>query len=191
MKLSARLVAARDLTAAQRNDLFVLMDRHYANVQRALFDADLAEKQWVILITDPATGLPCGFSTQRLLEVTVEGRRVQALFSGDTIIDRDHWGSQALTQAWGRLALMLIDADPDAELYWFLISKGYKTYRFLPIFFHAYYPRRDVPTPEWACAVIDALGRHKYPESYDPTSGLVRAHRDKDRLRPGVAEVTP
>ena len=43
---------------------------------------------------------------------------------------------------WGGLALSLIDERPGAELYWFLIAKGYKTYRFLPVFFRSSIPIR-------------------------------------------------
>ena len=156
-KLIGQLVEVIDLSAEQRDAMFDLMDRHYVNVQRPIFDADLDEKQWIIQVCDAASGRLCGFSTQRLLEVDVAGRSVKALFSGDTIIDRQHWGNQALTHVWGRLALALIDGHPGAELYWFLISQGYKTYRFLPVFFHEFYPRHDVPTPPWARSVIDAL----------------------------------
>ena len=118
------------------------------------------------------------------------GRPVQVLFSGDTIVDRQSWGDSALAHVWGRLALSLIDRHAGAELYWFLISKGYKTYRFLPLFFHEFYPRHDRPTPAWARTVLDALGRHKFPSAYDATSGVIRADGPKDRLRPGVAELT-
>ena len=34
------------------------------------------------------------FFNAEALAVEVEGRPVLALFSGDTIIDRDHWGDQ-------------------------------------------------------------------------------------------------
>jgi hypothetical protein len=191
MRLQGRLVPVKDVTAAQRDAMFALMDRHYENVRRGSFDADLNEKRWVILLSDPATGALCGFSTQVVLHAEVEGRRVKALFSGDTIVDRDHWGDPALSHVWGRLALELIDAAPDDELYWFLISKGYKTYRFLPLFFHEFFPRLDAPTPNDVRQVIDALARRKFHSAYDAAAGVVRAAPAKDRLRPGVAEVTP
>jgi hypothetical protein len=171
--------------------MFALMDRHYENVRRRAFDADLNEKRWVILLSDPATDAVCGFSTQVMLQAQVDGRRVKALFSGDTIVDRDRWGDPTLSHVWGRLALELIDAASDEDLYWFLISKGYKTYRFLPLFFREFFPRRDAPTPDDARRVIDALARRKFPAAYDATAGVVRAGPANDRLRPDVAEVTP
>jgi hypothetical protein len=190
MKLHGRLVPVAALDRPQRDAMLALMDRHYDNVRPAGFAADLAEKQWVILLTDPQTDALCGFSTQVLLDLTVSGRPIKALFSGDTIVDRGRWGDSALAHVWGRFALTLIDRYPDAGLYWFLISKGYKTYRFLPLFFREFYPRHDAPTPAWAKEILDALGRHKYPTAYDPAAGVVRADGHKDRLRPGVAELT-
>jgi hypothetical protein len=190
MKLNGRLVTVPQLTAGQRDAMFALMDRHYVNVQRPIFDADLNEKQWVIQVSEPASGRLCGFSTQRLLEIAIEGRRVISLFSGDTIIDREHWGDQALAHTWGRLALSLMDAHPEAELYWFLISKGYKTYRFLPVFFHEFYPRHNVPTRTWEQCVIDALARSRYPDEYDARTGVIQATPSQYRLREGIADIT-
>jgi hypothetical protein len=184
-------VAVADIPSDRRDEMFVLMDRHYFNVERARFEADLAEKRWVIEVCDPATGQLCGFSTQTILDVEAEGRPIKALFSGDTIIGREHWGDQALAHAWGRLALALIDAHTDAEFYWFLISKGYKTYRFLPVFFREFYPRCDVPTPDWVQPVLNALSLSRYPDEYDSTTGVIRTGPWQYRLRPDVAAVTP
>src|SRR5580700_2598352 len=186
MKLTADLLATVDLTDRQRETMFALMERHYDAVCQEVFETDLDEKPWVILISDPTNGELCGFSTQMVFEVEVAGRSIRALFSGDTIIDQSHWGDQALAHVWGRLALSLIDALPGAELYWFLISKGYKTYRFLPVFFNEFYPRYDRPTPAAAKTVIDALAAARYPHDYDPQAGVIRAGSEQYRLRKGL-----
>src|SRR5262245_9991920 len=191
MKLKGLLLPVAAVTDAQRSAMFALMDRHYENVTSDAFDADLAEKRWVILLLDPQTEEVCGFSTQVLHDATAAGRPIRALFSGDTIVARDRWGDPSLARVWGRLALSLIDSLPGAELYWFLISKGYKTYRFLPLFFREFFPRYDSPTPDWALAVIKALGRSRYPDRFDAATGIVRAGPKGDRLRPGVADLTP
>ena len=167
-----------------------LMQRYYDHVTRDSFLADLAEKHWVIMLVDPQTNVLHGFSTQMLLEVESDGGPIKALFSGDTIVSQERWGETALTCAWARLALSLIDQYAPEPVYWFLISKGYRTYRFLPLFFREFYPRFDVPTPAWAKRIIDALGRYKFPGTYDAAAGVVRAGPDKDRLKPGVADLT-
>jgi hypothetical protein len=190
MRLRGQLVHVTDLKRAQRDAMFALMDRYYENVERGRFEEDLAEKQWVIQLIDPISGELVGFSTQVVLEAEVGGQTIKALFSGDTIIVRDRWGDNVLTQVWGRFALMLIDGLPGSKLYWFLISKGYKTYRFLPLFFREFYPRFETPMPAGVRAVVNALAQQKFPGSYDAVAGVVRGGPDKDRLRSGVADLS-
>lgn len=190
MKLAGSLVPVAEVSASQRSAMFALMERYYAHVAEATFLADLREKDWVIMLRDPATDALCGFSTQMLLDVAVADAPRRILFSGDTIIDEHYRGDVALSHVWGNLVLSLIDRFPGRELYWFLICKGYKTYRFLPVFFHAFYPRVDVPTPAELQAILNACGRAKFGVAYDAVNGLVRGGFDKDRLRPGVADLT-
>lgn len=190
MKPAGNLVRVGELTPGRRDEMFALMTAAYENVDWATFVADLAEKEWVIQVVDEATGRLIGFSTQMLMQVEVEGRPVRALFSGDTIVDRDARGQWSLFQVSGWFVRSLIAAYPDDELYWFLISKGYKTYRFMPLFFREFYPRHDDPTPPRLAAVIDALAACKFGSAYDRAAGIVRAGPKGCRLRPGIADVT-
>ena len=190
MKVKGRLSQVANLLDSERNQMFALMDTYYENMDRAVFDTDLEEKQWVILLEDPMNGIIRGFSTQTLLEIEVDERPIRVLFSGDTIVDRQHWSHNPLAQVWGQFVLSLIDADHSVPLYWFLMTKGYRTYRFLPVFFHEFYPRDDSPTPAWAAQLIDTLGQHRYPSTYDPVAGVVHADPSSCRLRPNVAEIT-
>jgi hypothetical protein len=190
MKPTGQLVRIADTTPSQREEMFALMDLYYEGVERVNFDADLDEKEWVIQIIDEKTNRLKGFSTQMLLEVEVSGRAVHALFSGDTIVDSDARGERSLFQVSGWFVRSLMSSHPDADLYWFLISKGYKTYRFLPLFFHEFYPRYDAPTPARFAAIIDALAAHKFPASYDRALKIVKAGQRSCRLRPGMADIT-
>lgn len=190
MSLAGQLTVVEDLTDAQRDQMFELMTRYYENVDRLHFESDLNEKQWVIRIVDGRSGALCGFSTQMLLKACVERQAWLALFSGDTIVDHRYWGSTALATAWGRLAFRLLEEHSDKNLVWFLITQGFRTYRFLPVFFKEFYPRYDTATPEWARSLIDALGRAKFPHSYDPDAGVVKA-RYGYYLRQGIADLGP
>jgi hypothetical protein len=191
MRLSARLIERERLTRQDRAAMLALMQRHYENVQPAVFTRDLAEKQWVIVVCEPAGNRLCGFSTQTILETQCDGQLVRALFSGDTIIDREHWGDPALSHVWGQFALTLIDRCDDAPLYWFLLSQGYRTYRFLPLFFHEFYPRCDAATPESIERIIDTLAEARYGAAYDQEAGVIRAHAQQYRLRQGIADLSP
>lgn len=190
MKLRGELVGVRQITPGLRDEMFSLMERYYENVTRDGFECDLEEKQWAIVLRDPQTDGLCGFSTQMMITAEVDGQTVWALFSGDTIIAQEFWGDSALTHVWGNLTLELIEQYPAGRLFWFLISKGYKTYRFLPVFFHEFYPRVGVTTPPQMAKVMTTLGRGKFREAFDAQAGVIRAYPGKDWLRSGVAAIT-
>ncbi len=190
MTLEGRIDEIESLDRDEIEAMYELMTRHYANVQRSVFDADLLEKRWTIRLVDEGSGQLLGFSTQMLLAARVAGRPIRALFSGDTIVDRQHWGTTALALAWGRLAFSIIQQHSGEDLYWFLISQGYRTYRFLPVYFREFYPRCDVTTPDWAREVIDALATAKFPKTYDRRAGVVRASSASYQLRAGLADLT-
>lgn len=190
MKSTGQVVRVGDITSSRRAEMFALMVSYYEGIDRATFDADLDEKDWVIQILDEETQGLLGFSTQMLLQVRVAGRSIRALFSGDTIVDRDARGEWNLFQVSGWFLRSLLTICANTELYWFLISKGYKTYRILPLFFHEFYPRYDLATPPCFAAVIDALAAHKFADGYDRAAGIMRGGPGSCRLRPGVADVT-
>ena len=190
MKLDSRHIDVQDL---QRNDIeqmYALFVRHYERTDRRRFESDLSNKDWVIQLLHPAHGRLCGFSTQALIRVPLGETMVHALYSGDTIVDPKFWNETALVREWGRLAVRLIESVHPEPLFWFLIAKGYKTYRFLPVFFREFYPRHDVSTPLWAREMIDALSTEMFGESYAADCGLVIAGSEKDCLRSGVADIT-
>jgi hypothetical protein len=114
---------------------------------------------------------------------------VRILFSGDTIIEKDCWGSLALPLAWGRLMLRIIAEQPETKLYWLLTSKGYKTYRFLPVFFREFYPCFSVPLPPFEQALRQSAATLMFGKRFDPETGILRASEGAQRLRPGVADL--
>jgi hypothetical protein len=171
--------------------MYVLLAHYFANVTRPQFEQDLAEKEWVVLLTDTVTGHIQGFSTLMRLRITVDDQPVVAFFSGDTIIHRDYWGEVELPRLWGRHVFRLAEsAGVEARVFWFLISSGYKTYRFLPVFFREFYPTYLRPTPPAIKRILDNLARLKFPAEYNSERGLISFAKAAP-LRPGVAEVTP
>jgi len=187
MNLESQIVAVKDLPPEDVGRMCRLMQAHYEGVTESQFAADLAVKHWAILLRHE--GALCGFSTQVLFDHVFDGRVVKILFSGDTIIDKHYWGSMALPVAWGRLMLSLLAAQPDANLYWLLTSKGYKTYRFLPVFFRSFQPCHLHATPIFEKELLHSVAVRRFGTRYDPASGILRAEPGHQRLREGVAEL--
>ena len=175
MNLTGQLVRVTEISVRRRDEMYALMKDYYENIERSTFDADLNKKEWVIEIADGSTSELKGFSSQALMHLQVDGRSIRAIFSGDTIVDRDWRGQQRLFQISGWFLRRLMDEYRHDDLYWFLISKGYKTYRFLPLFFREFYPRSKVTTPPQVSAVIDALAMRLGPSRYDRQTGVLRA----------------
>ena len=187
-RLLSEIGPAALLSLSDCRALYDLLERHYDYVTWRQFEADLAEKDNVIVLRD-ANGRPCGFSTQKLMRVEVDGRPVRAIFSGDTVIDRSHWGEQELGRAWCRYVGQVRAAEPETPLCWFLISKGYRTYLYLPLFFEKYYPGCAWPTPAAEQRVLDALAYAKFPDHYNCETGLVVFPESRGNLKPELAIV--
>jgi hypothetical protein len=134
----------------------------------------MAEKDVVILLRDRSHQQVCGFSTQMILRQRFGGREVRALFSGDTIIAPSHWGDQELRRGWCRYAAAALTAEPGVPLYWFLMTKGYRTYLYLPVFFRDFFPHYDRETPRELQSLLDGFARQKFGDAYDASSGLIR-----------------
>lgn len=153
--------------------MFALYTTYFATSDRVTFERDLAEKEWVILLYDDDGSID-GFSTlmrMRIGEATV-------FFSGDTIVARHRWGTLDLPRLWARHVFRAADANT----YWFLISSGWRTYRFLPLFFRDFYPRDRAMKP-----LLDSIARARYGDAYDARTGIVRLATPAP-LREGVSD---
>jgi hypothetical protein len=187
--LVGETVARAALDTATVDAMLGLFQTHYACVERALFLRDLAQKDQVILLREPESGALRGFSTLALYQTSVAGRQISVVYSGDTIVEPAYWGMSALPSTWIKEVLALT-AAMRRPLYWLLISSGYKSYRFLPVFYQEFYPRYDRPTPPAVQTLLDALALERFGADYDPTTGVVRFTQGATPLRGGVADVS-
>jgi hypothetical protein len=192
-RLTGDLVRGFALSLDDRRQMYALLRMYFSGTARAQFEADLREKESVILLRDAESSTVQGFSTLMRIEATIDGGDVVAFFSGDTIIDREYWGDTVLSRIWGQT--VFVEADriaaqrPGTRFYWFLICSGYKTWRFLPVFFREFYPNPEHPTPPHAQRILDTLGRAKFGDEYLQDAGVVR-FRNPSPLRRGVADIT-
>jgi len=188
--LQATTVPTSALEPAEVSAMFRLMAAHYEAVDYASFLADFAEKDRVILLRSPA-GVIQGFTTylSYCLEHPISRAKVRAVYSGDTIIDRRQWGGQALAFEWLYQAGKTKARHAAEPLYWFLISKGPRTYRYLSAFSRSYWPHHARPTPAQESALMHALATRRFGEHYCSERGLVHFPASRGHLRPELAEV--
>ena len=181
-----QLVLRTDLIAAQKEQMFALLDRHFGGVTREQFGRDLAEKNLALLLL--RHGNLVGFSTQLAYSTHFEGGLVNVIYSGDTIVAPEAWGSTALPRAWVAGVEALRATLPPGKCYWLLLTSGFRTYRFLPVFWQEFYPRFDRPTPPRTQRLLDRLAQDKFGNQFNPATGVVR-FENPQRLRTGLDEI--
>jgi hypothetical protein len=157
--------------------MFALMNEFYVTQQQEQFRADLAAKQWVILLRSADEAIQ-GFSTVALNPAGTGTAEANFYYSGDTILHPDYWGTQELVKGFFHLVRSIHLADPDRVLYWLLLSKGHRTYMYLPLFFKAYYPGLPERENTSLRLLLDGAANKVFGPYWHPERGLVLLPND-------------
>lgn len=181
-KLQASYRDVKSLDDPTRSAMYVLFERYYAAVSADMFECDLQAKSVAILLQDDK-GILRGFSTVEVIPFETESGPGLAIYSGDTIIDHHYWGDQVLAHAWCYLAGQIKKQRQDLPLYWFLIVKGHRTYRYLPAFTRHYYPSHREETPAQIQAIMNTLARGKFADNYRADVGVLHFPQSRGHLR--------
>jgi hypothetical protein len=157
-QINASIERVASLERESIDGMFAVYRTYYDATSETAFAADLKEKDFVVLLRDEDDAI-AGFSTLAVIDTATDQGRLRAIYSGDTIIDRAHWGTQALAFTWLRFSGEVKAQAPGCPLYWFLIVKGHRTYRYLSAFSIDFYPNWLAPTPAWATTIMTTLAR--------------------------------
>lgn len=161
--------------------LFLLMDNNYNHISREIFERDLFKKDYVGILT--ADNQIHGFTTYAINPYNCGTEEYNILFSGDTIISPEYWGTQILMQSWFRTVGSLISQDPDKKWYWYLLSKGHRTYMYLPLFFSDYYPSpTGTKDPDYK-EIIDRCSELFYGDEFYKEDGVIKFEKKVGELK--------
>ena len=177
-----------ELSGDDITEMYALFQNYYDHTTNENFTKDLSSKNWVVIFREAAFKQIKGFSTLAFYESAVAGEQIGVVYSGDTIIDQDYWGTPELPKVWIR-TVMDVGKDYPAPLYWFLISAGYKTYRFLSVFFKEFYPCYKSPPPENIKRIMGHLARERFGDDYRSDQGVVRFSYGATPLKDGIADI--
>ncbi len=188
-RLKSEIVPIIEVTSAKRKELFELYFRYFENVTLGIFLDHISHKDHVIILTDQKTSEVKGFCTLMVIELQLDGEKIIGIFTGDTIIERTHWGEQELVRAFTFFCGKNAGIYKQQKVYWLLISKGYKTYRYLPVFTKDFYPNHTHVFPERLKSIRNALASQLYPEEFDPQTELITFKNKIGNLRPGIGDI--
>lgn len=183
MELRSEVVPVSNLDEPLVREMYALFDKYYDAVSASLFRSDLESKDEVVLLWKDS--VLKGFSTMQWNPSGCSFSEGDILFSGDTIIAKDAWGSQSLVKAFCRRAGQW-SRERDRPIYWLLISKGHRTYLYLPLF-----GRRFYPDPKQTCndlrKIAHTASLHIFGQAFDTNNGLIRFAEPRGQLKPELA----
>ncbi len=188
--LEYTLVRKDELTKTDISTMFEMMISNYSNVTQEMFNNDLSNKQFVGLIHDESKRIR-GFTTFVLNPDNCAGPDYHIIFSGDTIIDPLHWGTQILMKGWCHTIGRLISTDKNKKWYWYLLSKGHRTYMYLPLFFKTFYPNPDLSDQqEELSQIADRVSSKFYGTNWKKDLGVIKFEEHHGELNTALAEAT-
>lgn len=169
--------------------MYSIYEQYYENTKFSVFVEDFQKKSGAILIFNKDRNEIVGFSTVAVQHFYFEGKDYTVIFSGDTVILRAYWGTRTLQSTMFKLIMKLRVKYPFNELYWLLISKGYKTYLLLANNYYAYYPN-IMDENQHLSAVVEHYCENFFGEYYDKEVGLLNFGNDYQPLKGEVAPIT-
>lgn len=188
-KLNYELLRITELDESVVERLFFLMSENYNCVNSHAFRSDLFNKQFIGILKDKDNQIQ-GFTTFAINPAGTGTADYNILFSGDTIISPDYWGTQELAKGWCKTVGGFIAGSPQKKLLWFLLSKGHRTYMYMPLFFEKYYPALDKNNETDFFSIINKCSIALYNSSWKPEMGVVSFEESHGELKKIHADAT-
>ncbi len=158
---------------------------HYDGSDLQRFQRDLAMKTEALLVY--ADKELIGFTTLEIYESRFAGQSANIVYSGDTIVHPAHWGQQTLAFTWITRIAQHKRALPARPMYWFLVVKGHRTFKFLPAFAHFFYPHWRYEQCDLK-PLLDHLAQEKFGSDYNAKRGVVEFTTSHGHLKESLAE---
>lgn len=187
--LTTSYIRIPDLRIFEIMRMHAIFEAYYENGPIQVFIDDLSRKDGVFLVRRKSDDVVVGFSTLAICRFEHEGRQVQGLFSGDTVIEKEYWGSRTLQSAFARKLLLEALKRPLSKQYWLLISKGYKTYLLMARNLPLYYPDRRREHPGFRAMVV-AYCDQLFPGKLNHDTMVLDFGQNANCLKDNVAQIT-
>ena len=129
MTLKSNVLEISKITDSDKQKMFNLMTQVYNGEDWNKFLSDMSQKNYALILYDENSNI-AGFTTIQVFEF--EEKII--IYSGDTVIEENSRGDIELMRAWWRFSYKIQEKHPTQKVFWLLISKGWRTYKFFPMF---------------------------------------------------------
>ena len=166
---TSRVLEVAHLTSLQIEEMFALMLESYEGVLRNTFVRDLQQKDFVLLLEQGQEII--GFTTIQTYTEIWKQKICHIVFSGDTIVKASFRHNPLIWMSFGR---WMLEYSYGKNLFWFLISKSFRTYRYLIQNFKEFYPSIQGQDLEMK-GLATKLAKNKYPHQFDEKTMVIKA----------------
>lgn len=187
--ITAKYYSRYEISESELKEMYDIFEKYYHNTQVRTFKNDLDKKNGAFILREKKTKRIVGFSTILKMKMRINGKRIVGIFSGDTIVEDKYWGKNPLNTIMVKYLVRQLFTHPFVPVYWFLISKGYKTYLLLANNFVHYFPHYKKDHSRLS-DVADAYSRYLFCDYYNEKKRILDFGRDYQSLKGGVAEIT-
>ena len=177
-KLKAIVINPNSISLFELKRMHHLFSEYYEGHPFEVFKRDLLEKDDVIILKD-----------QKTKEIQENNKTYHGIYSGDTVIANEYWGSPVLGITFLKYLWWNKIKNPIRPLYWFLISKGYKTYLIMANNFPVHYPRFESKTGEHHKKLMDTFYTLKFKGDYNIDKGLIIPSGETCHLKNEVSDI--
>lgn len=188
INLYAKYQVISKISVVDIYQMYAIYSKYYENTKWRIFLSDLSKKSGAFIIRRRDNKSIIGFSTVVNYQIRNKKEKSIGVFSGDTIIEKEYWGTRVLQLAFYKYMLGMKLKNPSKNIYWLLISKGFKTYLLMSNNFEKYYPSIDSKHDELSM-VVDNYCEELFPEYYDKDSRILDFGNRYQALKEGVADI--
>lgn len=183
MRLDCKIVSPTELSQENISQMFILMEKNYIGINFESFCKDLDQKDSIFLFHNNHTIF--GFTGLKLLPFQFEDQEILIAYSGDTVLEESFRGSLSIPVNWGIYMLKLSENHPN--LYWLLTSKGFRTYRYLSVFFKEFIPMPN-QSNEFLVRLRMQVANKFFPNEYETKLGILNRGENCQTIRNIVAD---
>ncbi len=166
---------------------FELLSKHFACVTWKQFNADFHEKQYVAVLR--RDGRLVGFSTMVAIPIVTSGETIHIAFSGDTAIEFEARNSIGFGTTLSSFFRENISAYGDGNVWYVLISKGWRTYKAMEFMFHSFTPHPNNTPADLERRVITAFGRKRHPSRFNEETLVLQGLQGDQKLKDGSPDL--
>lgn len=145
----------------------------YATTSRDFFERLVRAKSHLALVyADAGRQTLVGTASVDTRVVTVEGRRLVMIYTGDVLLREDVRGHNVMQRIGVVCFLRARLRHPFLPIYWYLGASTHQAYLVLARNLRTYWPRPEQPTPPAMSQLIDTFARAVLPDFWDAARGV-------------------